>query len=618
MARLGSEDGELKLDWVDAVPRLLADPERLEEVEVEARDLLASARHIVWAGMGGSVLAVQVLRALGFCGGAVTIHPLDSTDPAAINALLHELAAAKGLTLPVLDALDAPERDDALLCRALLGDALMIGVAMGMTSEEPISHLTWHADLLRRAGIAPPTRQLAMALPGSYLERYAREHALPTLPLQLDGGDGTGGRMSAPSTRTFLLPVALDLAARGAPAGSMRAILARAWRAYDLDGATVAPGQHPYVRLAAALAGAGRDGACHLFLALPLALEPIRWWAEQLMEESLGKGGKGVIVFCPQQIAPRPGPGRPETPPNALWLRITPHAVAPHADATPTSGTTSVFPIGEPLLGAPDPDDRLAGIATTFLGLQLTMALFGYLHDTPFAGQPAVERYKRRARAQRLDGEPLRAARASGEGGESGGVRQGRFSLLPPPGMAPAASPAETLAAALAVPISYLDLTVNGELGDGWSDTLEARLRQLGNQRLGVPVKLRRAPAAYHSTEQSEMDGPTGVVSVRALALCSEACLLGDYDATFLQAQAVGTWQTMNEQGRPCYLLLCDGTRADLGPALDAFLESVIAVVSARQPAREPCGPSERGAGATTPWCSGARSGGGGRRHGSR
>ena len=34
MARLGSEDGVLKLDWVEGVARLLADPTKLEEVEV--------------------------------------------------------------------------------------------------------------------------------------------------------------------------------------------------------------------------------------------------------------------------------------------------------------------------------------------------------------------------------------------------------------------------------------------------------------------------------------------------------------------------------------------------------------------------------------------------------
>src|SRR6266581_6434928 len=70
MATLGSEDGALKLDWVEGVARLLADPTQLEEVEAEARDIWQRGiRHMIWAGMGGSVIAVRVLCDLGFCGG---------------------------------------------------------------------------------------------------------------------------------------------------------------------------------------------------------------------------------------------------------------------------------------------------------------------------------------------------------------------------------------------------------------------------------------------------------------------------------------------------------------------------------------------------------------------
>lgn len=69
MATLGSEDGALKLDWVEAVGRLLADPAKLAEVEAEARDIRSRGiRHIIWAGMGGSILTVRVLRDLGFGG----------------------------------------------------------------------------------------------------------------------------------------------------------------------------------------------------------------------------------------------------------------------------------------------------------------------------------------------------------------------------------------------------------------------------------------------------------------------------------------------------------------------------------------------------------------------
>src|SRR5213080_4185515 len=100
MATLGSEDGVLKLDWVEGIARMLADPTKLEEVEAEARDIWQRGiRHIIWAGMGGSVITVRVLCNLGFCSsgdkGQVSIYPLDSNDPAALNDIVRTIAATK-------------------------------------------------------------------------------------------------------------------------------------------------------------------------------------------------------------------------------------------------------------------------------------------------------------------------------------------------------------------------------------------------------------------------------------------------------------------------------------------------------------------------------------------
>ena len=103
-------------------------------------------------------------------------------------------------------------------------------------------------------------------------------------------------------------------------------------------------------------------------------------------------------------------------------------------------------------------------------------------------------------------------------------------------------------------------------------------------ERLGVACKLRRAPAAYHSTEQSEMDGPPWLVSLRALALRQEPSLLGAYPPTFLRAQAVATWQAMNAARRPCLLLLYDGETPAMLVALAALLDDVAQRIAASQP----------------------------------
>ncbi len=616
MAQLGSEGGEVKLDWVEGVARLLEDGEGLEAVEQEAHALWArGVRHVVWAGMGGSVISVRVLAALGLCGGVrtaatfasqdalsatpfllegaspMTIHPLDSTDPAALNEVVRRIAFAKGWAPPFVPK--AEMSSDPGLLRALLDDVLMVGVSMGMTSEEPITHLDWFASLLDGAGLPASDHMLVMTLPGSYLDRFAQERAVPRAPLQLDGGTGTGGRMSAPATRVFLLPAALCLLAAprastdgaGMPeeTGRLRGVLARAWAAYNLDLAVADPAAHPFVRLAAALSAASEGGACRLLLDLPPVWRPLLAWIEQLMEESLGKGGKGVVVFDDQPLDPRAPAYRAA---GALRVRVTDKVAGadPNVSTDPRMGTGTsddivVFSFAPSASPGAERRDLLAGVAAHFLGWQLSMALFGYLHDITFAGQPAVEQYKTRARALRAQDAPLREATARHRA-----LVEGPLTLLSPSGREGHDGLVGCVAGALMSAatnadgrrrLGYLDVTMNGEAPDAWTSLLHETLSTLGPAILGVPVRLRRAPAAYHSTEQSEMDGPPFLVSLRLVTRTHEVAILGSYTDAFLQAQAVSTWQAMVEQGRSCFLLILDDASAETTAALGGFLQVV-------------------------------------------
>jgi hypothetical protein len=567
MATLGSEDGVLKLDWVEGVARLLADPTQLEEVEAEARDLWQRGiHHIIWAGMGGSVITVRVLCDLGFCGGGdkeqLSIYPLDSTDPAALNAIVRKIAEAKKLALPT-----GEESSNPSFLQALLTDVMMVGVAMGMTSEEPITHLEWFTTLVQQAGLRPADHLLVMTLPGSYLDRFANAQQAPSRPLQPDGGTGTGGRMSAPATRVFLLPVALYLTTHfPGQSGQLRSVLQRAWNEYNLELATSRPAEHPFVQLAAALSAESRDGACRLLLRMPEGWQAFVSWLEQLMEESLGKGGKGIVVFHDQTLnssAPSYQQG------GMLHVRVV-------TEATQAAGDQP-FILSQPSLASKEPQNRLAALAASFLGWQLSMALYGYLQRITFAGQPAVENYKARARALRTESDPLQVASHW-----SPALHDGILTLLAPRGTqlhidlhrpnGAAAAFARTLQGAS---LSYLDVTVNGEAGAGLLAVLDEHVHTIGNKLLGLPVKLRKAPADYHSTEQSEMDGPPSLLSLRLVARNSEAPLVGSYTTTFLHAQAVSTWQAMMEAGRPCFLLVIDGSLDDAIEPLATFFSQV-------------------------------------------
>jgi hypothetical protein len=319
---------------------------------------------------------------------------------------------------------------------------------------------------------------------------------------------------------------------------------------------------------------------------------PAQWqilvsWIEQLMEESLGKGGKGIVIFDDQSLNNAAPFYRQEGTLRVLVVtEMRQTAQEEH------------FILLQPSLASRSPQDRLAALAASFLGWQLCMALYGYIQRLPFAGQQAVENYKARARALRTRRDPLLEASQW-----QSKVQDGILTLLAPPEAVslPAFQPGvpqpgstETAAEVLSpahlarvfttavrqassqeCPLRYLDVTINGMAP---SDMLEATRKQvnaIGNEGLGVPVKLRVAPAAYHSTEQSEMDGPVPVVSLRLVARDSEPCLLGSYTTAFLHAQAVSTWQAMLEQGRTCLLLVIDGQLHDAVEPLATFFAEV-------------------------------------------
>lgn len=557
MAELGSEDGVLKLDWVEGVARLLNNPTWLEVVEAEARTIWEQGmRHILWAGMGGSIITVRVLVEMGFGGGqneqCITIHPLDSTDPAALNIIVRTLAQHKNLVLP------ASFPDETFL-HTLLKDVMMIGVSMGMTSEEPITHLEWFTSLLKQAQLQPFQHLLIMTLPDSYLDIFAKQYQVPTCPLQLDGETGTGGRMSAPTTRVFLLPAALYLTRLSPTTGLLRRVLQQAWQYHD--SATRRAAEAPFVQLAAALSEASVDNACRLLLTMPEGWHPLVQWVEQLMEESLGKGGKGVIVFDKQLLNTQAPSYRAN---GTLAVQAITESPTPAHDAS--------FSLYQPYLARQELQERLAALAASFLGWQLSMALYGYLHDITFAGQPAVENYKTRARALRTQHDPLGVL----TNWQAKAVH-GSLTLFAPRDVHETHSPSALFASALIQQkrLDYLDCTFNGVTLPGVRVILDKHIPMLGNKLLGVPVKIRQAPADYHSTEQSEMDGPASLVSLRMLMRVHETSLLGTYTDTFLCAQAVSTWQAMIEQGRNCYLLVIDGDNDEAVGLLASFFEGV-------------------------------------------
>ena len=573
MAELATENGDVKLDWADHVAWALDHPAAIDEVEKLAAWIRSRFDHVIWSGMGGSVQAVHTLKGLfpppprseggsgrgasllppprsgegsgrgpnkadvlppprsgggsgrGASKAELSIHPLDSTDPAALNRLLRLIAPAGDLA-------------------AGLSRTLMVGVSMGMTSEEPITHLIWFEGLLRANGIeSPADHLLVMTLPGSYLDGFAEERGVRRESIQLDGQSHTPGRMSAPSTRVFLLPAALF-----AP-GGVREILQRCQSEFQLQKGIAEANRSaliradPFSRLAAWLSthiDAGRD---MVLLDLPERWAPVAPWIEQVVEESLGKDGRGLLIFYGQDLA---SAGR--WPDRFTVLRVD------EGSGVDVPGRPLATLHLDTQAGA---ISRLAVCAGLFSGWNLAVALVGYLQGMTFAGQPAVEGYKKYARELR-----------DAPGG------------LPYPKDALSSDDGAVLAAAVRSfeaenRLAYFDLTVNAEpAGPLWETAQRAGMR-FGNSVLQRPAKIRSGPRDYHSTEQSETAGPPGLLSLRVLVSDPEPVAAGDYDSRFLHAQALGTVFAMRDAGRP--VLIVTVRREDGAEALAELLDDATA-----------------------------------------
>ena len=533
LAELATEAGDVKLDWADGIARALDDGAALAGVEELAASIAASASHLVWSGMGGSVQTVHALKSSGLLDGAgPAVHPLDSTDPGALNRLLSAIASGSGLA-------------------AGLRRTTAMGVSMGMTSEEPVTHLEWFDGLLREHSVERREQHVVvMTLPGSSLDGFAASRGMRRVELQLDGQSHTAGRMSAPATRVFLLPAALAL--RAGPRGGLRAILERSQaeirlsRSLDRAERDDLAARDPFVRLAAWLDAQLNEGRDLLLLDLPERWCPLAPWVEQVVEESLGKAGRGLLVFHDQDVA-----AAGDWPDRCAILRLDEGGPGAAVPARPTA----TLWLGD----ATDVASRLAVLARFFAGWDLAVALLGYLQGIAFAGQPAVEAYKRHARELRLGDGPLPYP-SQGLALADGGRLALDAAGLPGAGAGdPAAALAGVASAALARDgLAYFDLTINGDPdAPAWRPARAAALH-FGNRVLRRPVKLRWGPRDYHSTEQSETDGPPGVLSLRVLVRQTEPVAAGEYPERFLHAQALGTVRAMREAGRPPLLAMLE------------------------------------------------------------
>jgi transaldolase/glucose-6-phosphate isomerase len=245
------------LGWLNVAGEQLDHTDELRELAAGARaDGLES---VLLLGMGGSSLAPEVLsETFGAPGNGPALHVLDSTDPAQVRAA--EASVDLGRTLFVVSS------------------------KSGSTLEPNVLKRYFYARAREALGDDAGGRFVAITDPGSALEREAQADGFRAV---LYGRESIGGRYSALSNFGM---------APGAVAGvDVVGMLERARAAAAACGADMPPGDNPGLVLGATLGVCALAGRDKLTLVASPAIADFGAWLEQLLAESTGKDGKGVI-----------------------------------------------------------------------------------------------------------------------------------------------------------------------------------------------------------------------------------------------------------------------------------------------------------------------------------
>jgi len=480
------EESAKRLSWV-GLPR--SSRPLVGEVSALRSELNdAGIDHVVLCGMGGSSLAPEVI------------------------------CATYGVELAVLDSSNPDQ------VRAALGDRLdrtvvVVSSKSGSTVETD-SQKRAYEQAFTDAGIDPATRIVIVTDPGSPLDKASREAGYRVVNADPD----VGGRYSA-LTAFGLVPSGLagaDIATLLDEAEAVSDLLAD-----DDEG-------NPALRLGAAMAGTSPLRNKLVLVDQGSGLVGFADWAEQLIAESTGKQGTGVLpVVVPDDSAPE--------------VALPPHDV------------TVARLVGDTDTADPehDPDDPAEGSAgsevavTGPLGAQLMLwevatATAGRLLGINPFDQPDVESAKVAARSM-LEGEPDTTPPAFTDGAVEVRALGGDW-------LGTAATLADAVSALLdqvdeqqgyVAVMAYLNRLAQAELSDV-RNTLAHRVRR--------PVTFGWGPRFLHSTGQFHKGGPAEGVYLQITADPTEDLAVPGKEYTFgrlIAAQSAGDASVLADHGRP-------------------------------------------------------------------
>jgi glucose-6-phosphate isomerase len=495
-----------RLGWLDAPSFVRAHLPRLRTVAAQVRN--EGFTDVVLLGMGGSSLAPEVLRrVVGPAPGSPAMRILDSVDPDAVRSAMGRpatslflLASKSGSTIePNVLAAEARRRVEA-------SGGVWGRQVMAITDEGTALHQRAQAEGFRDIFVNP---------------------------------SDIGGRYSALSF-FGLLPAALmglDLERLLASAD----VMVEACRSTE-------PQSNPGLLLGAFMAAGALAGRDKLTLRFDQPYDAFGLWVEQLVAESTGKRGKGVVPIAGEQAVTKSGKDR----------AIVHMTASPATNADDEDGPACAITFLDPL-----------ALGGEFFRWEVATAAAGFLLDVNPFDEPNVQQAKDATRVL-LDAYTATAALpAPGPAMQRAGVR---ISLT-----AAADASANGSVVELARANDYLGLLAFLPPDDERFEPLLAAARARFTAATGGATMVGIGPRYLHSTGQLHKGGPDNGVFVIVIAPADEDLPIPGLPysfSTLTTAQALGDFQSLDRTGRRALLVqfprrdpaLIDRTLQDLIP----------------------------------------------------
>ena len=498
------------LGWLDIVDEQIAQHDQLAKLakEVQARGF----QHVLLLGMGGSSLCPEVLRmTFGRVTHFPTLHVLDSTDPGQVKAFEHLIDIPKTL--------------------------FIVSSKSGSTLEPNIFKQYFFERTKQAVGaVKVGSHFIAITDPGSKMQQVAESDRFLHV---FFGRPSIGGRYSALSNFGMVPAAIIGL--------DTKKFLDRAAGMVKACGAAASVEENPGAALGVVLGTAANAGRDKVTIITSPGIADLGAWLEQLLAESTGKIGKGIIPVDREHLTTPDVYGKDRV---FVYVRLE-----SGADPDQDAKVAAIEKAGHSVVRIAMAD--IYDLGAEFFRWEIATAVAGSIIGINAFNQPDVEASKIATRDLTAAYEKTGSLPAEKPVVEDAGIRLFTDEINAAE-LAKAAGGDQSLVGYLKAHLArikagdyfavlgYIQMNAEHELG------LQA-LRHAVRDRKGVATCLGFGPRFLHSTGQAYKGGPNTGVFLQITCDDSVELPVPGQKYTFgivKAAQARGDFQVLADRGR--------------------------------------------------------------------